>query len=60
MNIQEQKLDERLYIKHYSGRKPNDTNARKINVQDAFSSMNISHNAFFQIQILSVLFANGK
>lgn len=47
MNIQDQKLDERLYMKHYSGRKPNDTNERKINVQDAFSSMNISHNAFF-------------
>ena len=60
MNIQHQKLDERLYMKHYSGRKLNNTNERKIKVQHAFSTMNISHNAFFQIQSFSILFANGR
>lgn len=47
MNTQDQKPGERLYMKHYSGRKPKNTNEIKINVQDTFSAMNMSDNAFF-------------
>ena len=47
-------------MKHYSGRKVNKTKERKTNVQDVFSTMNISHNAFFQIENFSIPFANGK
>lgn len=36
-----------LYMKHHSTKKPNNTNERKNNVQNAFSTMNILHNAFF-------------
>lgn len=46
MNIQ----DKKLYMKHHIAKKPENTNERKIYVQDAFFTMNISHNAFLRFR----------